>query len=137
MINQIKHYNVLNILCIIENNEYSYNLPKRRYKVWHIALGHPVISIYVCIYKIKNILFCKNLFQKNHVCCNTNIKSWLMKKIEFRTQKFEVFRSLKLRSVNFWNLNVLFTLEDSLKPLRNNQKFFKGCMNRIIIYRIR
>ena len=28
--------------CTIENHKYLYNLPKRRYKVWHFTLEHPV-----------------------------------------------------------------------------------------------
>ena len=43
MINQTKQYDVLNIPCTIEDHKYPYNLPKRRYKVCHFALGHPVV----------------------------------------------------------------------------------------------
>ena len=43
MINQTKHYDVLNILCTIENHKYHYNLPKSQYKVWQFALEHPVV----------------------------------------------------------------------------------------------
>ena len=45
MINQTKQYDVLNIPCTIEDHKYPYNLPKRRYKVCHFALGRPVQGI--------------------------------------------------------------------------------------------
>ena len=100
MINQSKHYDVLNILCTIENHKYHYNLPKRRYKVWQFALEHPVFLLLW-------LFFYLFVYSKYTLWKFQNGKVGLYRpKIDQDTRNIVKIR--KLRNNSFCSKNIIF-----------------------------